>query len=183
MKEPDPLGDFKKLLLRKRLEEIVAIPTTLYFPAGIVAQLKEICEESGYTPGQLVVKALKGQIYHWDKFYQYVTTPPEKPEDFIWPEDPLFCLACASTVHFIDSFTQSVYDPIAFRQQKEHAPAEWSFSSFEEQDEVDPAAKARRAGVRWCEGAINRRCQWTGNLGIASYISVEAVARTIAIDG
>jgi hypothetical protein len=111
----------------------------LYFPAGIVAQLKEICEESGYTPGQLVVKALKGQIYHWDKFYQYVTTPPEKPEDFIWPEDPLFCLACASTVHFIDSFTQSVYDPIAFRQQKEHAPAEWSFSSFEEQDEVDPA--------------------------------------------
>ena len=39
MKEPDPLGDFKKLLLRKRLEEIVAIPATLYFPAGIVAQL------------------------------------------------------------------------------------------------------------------------------------------------
>jgi hypothetical protein len=29
-------------------------------------------------------------IYHWDKFYQYVTTPPEKPEDFIWPEDPCF---------------------------------------------------------------------------------------------
>jgi hypothetical protein len=78
-------------------------------------------------------------IYHWDKFYQYVTTPPEKPEDFIWPEDPLFCLACATTVHFIDSFTQSVYDPIAFKQQKEHAPAEWSFSSFEEQDEDDPA--------------------------------------------
>jgi hypothetical protein len=56
MKEPDPLGDFKKLLLRKRLEEIVAIPATLYFPAGIVAQLKEICEESGYTPGNLSLK-------------------------------------------------------------------------------------------------------------------------------
>jgi hypothetical protein len=56
-------------------------------------------------------------IYHWDKFYQYVTTPPEKPEAFIWPEDPLFCLACATTVHFIDSFTQSVYDPIAFKQR------------------------------------------------------------------
>lgn len=27
-------------------------------------------------------------IYHWDKFYQYVTLPPEKPEDFICPEDP-----------------------------------------------------------------------------------------------
>src|SRR5580693_5263955 len=81
MKEPDPLGDFKKLLLRKKLEEIVAMPATLYFPTGIVAQLNEICEESGYTPGQLVVRALKGQIYHWDRFYQYVTTPPEKPED------------------------------------------------------------------------------------------------------
>jgi hypothetical protein len=30
MKEPDPLGDFKKLLLRKKLEEIVAMPATLY---------------------------------------------------------------------------------------------------------------------------------------------------------
>jgi hypothetical protein len=139
MKEPDPLGDFKKLLLRKKLEEIVAMPATLYFPSGIVAQLNEICEESGYTPGQLVVRALKGQIYHWDRFYQYVTTPPEKPEDFSWPEDPMFCLACATTVHFLQSFTRSVYDPIAFKQQKEHAPAEWSFSSFEEPDEDDPA--------------------------------------------
>ena len=139
MKEPDPLGDFKKLLLRKKLEEIVAMPATLYFPTGIVAQLNEICEESGYTPGQLVVRALKGQIYHWDRFYQYVTTPPEKPEDFSWPEDPMFCLACATTVHFLQSFTRSVYDPIAFKQQKEHAPAEWSFSSLAEPDEDDPA--------------------------------------------
>jgi hypothetical protein len=129
----------KKLLLRKKLEEIVAMPATLYFPTGIVAQLNEICEESGYTPGQLVVRALKGQIYHWDRFYQYVTTPPEKPEDFSWPEDPMFCLACAATVHFLQSFTRSVYDPIAFKQQREHAPAEWSYSSFEEPDEDDPA--------------------------------------------
>jgi hypothetical protein len=66
-------------------------------------------------------------------------TTGRESEDFIWPEDPLFCLACATTVHFIDSFTQSVYNPIAFKQQKENAPAEWSFSSFEEQDEDDPA--------------------------------------------
>ena len=49
MKESDPLGDFKKLLLRKKLEEIVAMPATLYLPTGIVVQLNEICEESGYT--------------------------------------------------------------------------------------------------------------------------------------
>jgi hypothetical protein len=138
MKEPDPLGDFNKLLLKKRLEEIVTIPAALYFPAVIVAQLNEICDVSGYTPGQLVVKALKGQIYHWDRFYRYVTTPPEKPEDLICPEDPIFCLACTTTIHFLDSFTQSLYDPIAFKQQKEHARAEWSFSSFEDQDDDDP---------------------------------------------
>jgi hypothetical protein len=136
---PDPMGDFKKLFLRKKLEEIVVIPATLYFPSAIVAQLNEICDQSGFTPGQLVVRALKGQIYHWERFYLYVTTPSEKPEDFSWPEDPMFCLACVSTVHFLHSFTRSVYDPIAFKQQKEHAPAEWSFSSFEEPDEDDPA--------------------------------------------
>jgi hypothetical protein len=99
----------------------------------------EICDQSGYTPGQLVVRALKNQIYHWERFYLYVTTPSEKPEDFSWPEDPMFCLAFVSTVHFLHSFTRSVYDPIAFKQQKEHAPAEWSFSSFAEPDEDDPA--------------------------------------------
>jgi hypothetical protein len=82
MKGPTRWEISKKLLLRKRLEEIVAIPATLYFPTGIVAQLNEICDESGYTPGQLIVKALKGQIYHWDKFYQYVSTPPEKSGGF-----------------------------------------------------------------------------------------------------
>jgi hypothetical protein len=99
----------------------------------------EICDQSGYTPGQLVVRALKNQIYHWERFYLYVTTPSEKPEDFSWPEDPMFCLAFVSTVHFLHSFTRSVYDPIAFKQQKEHAPAEWSFSSLAEPDEDDPA--------------------------------------------
>ena len=70
------------------------------------------------------LKAFKGQIYHWDRFYRYVTTPPEKPEDLIWPEDPIFCLACTTTIHFLDSFTQSLYDPIAFKQLKEDAPAD-----------------------------------------------------------
>jgi hypothetical protein len=54
------MGDFKKLFLRKKLEKIVVIPATLYFPSAIVAQLNEICDQSGFTPGQLVVRALKG---------------------------------------------------------------------------------------------------------------------------
>jgi hypothetical protein len=41
--------------------------------------------------------------------------------------------------HFISSFTQSFYDPIAFKQKKEQAPPELSFCSFEEQVEGDPA--------------------------------------------
>jgi len=46
MKEPDPLGDFKKVLLRTKLEEIVAMPATLYFPTGIVAQLNEVARRA-----------------------------------------------------------------------------------------------------------------------------------------
>ena len=60
MREPDQLGDFNKLLLRKKLEEIVTIPAALYFPAVIVAQLNEIWDVSGYLPGQLVVKGFQG---------------------------------------------------------------------------------------------------------------------------
>ena len=56
---PDPMGDFKKLFLRKKLEEIVVIPATLYFPSAIVAQLNEICDQSGFTPGQPVVRTRK----------------------------------------------------------------------------------------------------------------------------
>jgi hypothetical protein len=118
MKEPDPLGDFKKLFLRKKLEEIVVIPATLYFPSAIVAQLNEICDQSGYTPGQLVVRALKGQIYHWERFYLYVTTPSGKPEDFSWPEDPMFCLAYVSTVHFLHISREAFTTPLLSSNKK-----------------------------------------------------------------
>jgi len=51
----------------RKLEQIVAILATLYFPASIVDELNEICETLGYTPEQLVVKALKGQIDYWNE--------------------------------------------------------------------------------------------------------------------
>jgi len=55
---------------------------------------------------------------HWDRFYQYVTTPPEKPEDFSWPEDPMFCLACATTVHFSTEFHAKRLRPHCFQTTK-----------------------------------------------------------------
>jgi hypothetical protein len=75
------MGDFRKLFRRKKLEEIVVIPATLYLPSAIVAQLNEICDQSGFTPGQLVG-------------------------------------ACVSTVHFLHSFTRSVYDPLLSSNNK-----------------------------------------------------------------
>jgi hypothetical protein len=137
--ETDPSESDPRSAQKRMLEQIVVIPATFYFPACIVAELKEICEVLGYTAEQLVIEALKDQIDHWDEFYQYVNTPPEKPEDFVWPEDPLFCLACVATVHFINSFTRCFHNPVAFEQLEEHAPAEWSFRAFEEQDDLDPA--------------------------------------------
>ncbi len=120
---------------RRMLEQIVALPATLFFPTKIVAQLHEICRMLGYTPAELVVKALKDQLNCWDKFYRDVNAPPEKPEDFTWPDDPLSCLASAATIHFINSFRRCIHNAVAFAQLKENAPAEWSFRSFEERDE------------------------------------------------
>ena len=71
----------------------------------------------GYTPKELVVEALE-QIDQWDEFFHYVDTPPVTPDDFIWPTDPLFCLACVTTVHFINSFRQCFHHPLAFAQLK-----------------------------------------------------------------
>ncbi len=121
------------------LEQIVALPATLYFPSDIVLQLNEACVVLGYTPEELVVEALKGQVERWDEFFQYVSTPPARPADLIWPTDPLFCLACVATVHFINTFRQCFRDPVAFAQLKAEAPIEWSFASLEELDEPDPA--------------------------------------------
>ena len=57
------------------LERIVAIPATLYLPSSIiVAELNEIGEILGYTPEQLVIEALRGQIDYWNEFYEYVMT-------------------------------------------------------------------------------------------------------------
>ena len=137
--EIDPEESDSRVARKRMLEQIVAIPATLYFPASIVDELNEICETLGYTPEQLVIKALKGQIDYWNDFYEYVTTLPIKSEDFVWPKDPVFCLACVATVHIIDSFTRCSHDPFAFAQLKEHAPTEWSFSSLEEGEEIDDA--------------------------------------------
>ena len=58
----------KKLLLRKKLEEIVAMPATLYFPTGIVAQLNEFARRAGTPLANLSLELSKGQIYHWDEW-------------------------------------------------------------------------------------------------------------------
>jgi hypothetical protein len=79
--EIDPEASQKRMLT-----QIVAIPATLYFPTSIVDELNEICERLGYTPEQLVIEALKGQIDYWNEFYEHVMTLPVKPEDFVWPD-------------------------------------------------------------------------------------------------
>jgi hypothetical protein len=120
------------------LTQIVAIPATLYFPTSIVAELNEICDRLGYTPERLVIEALKGQIDYWNDCYEQMTLPVE-PEDLVWPKDPVFCLACVTTIHIISSIAPCSHDPVAFAQLKEEAPSEWSFSSLEEHEQIDDA--------------------------------------------
>src|SRR6478736_2194248 len=137
--EIDPKASDSLVAQKRLLEQIVATPATLYLPAGIVAELNELCESLGYTPEQLVIEALKGQIDYWNEFYDHVMTLPVEPEDFVWHKDPVFCLACVTTVHIINSFNRCSHDPVAFAQLKADAPTEWSFSSLEEGEEIDDA--------------------------------------------
>jgi hypothetical protein len=137
--EIDPEASDSRVDQKRMLTQIVAIPATLYFPTSIVAELNEICKSLGYTPEQLVIEALKGQIDYWNEFYDHVMTLPVEPEDFVWHKDPVFCLACVTTVHIINSFTRRSHDPVAFAQLKEEAPSEWSFSSLEEDEQIDDA--------------------------------------------
>jgi hypothetical protein len=88
-----------RLAQKQMLEQIVAIPATLYLPTSIVDELNEICATLGYTPEQLVIEALRGQIDYWNEFYEHVMTLPVEPQDLGWPKDPVFCLACVTTVH------------------------------------------------------------------------------------
>ena len=135
----DPEASDCRVAPKRLLEQIVTTPATLYFPTSIVAELNEICETLGYTPKQLVIEALRGQIEYWNEFYEYATTLPVEPEDLVWPKDPVFCLACVTTAHIINNFARCSHDPAAFAQLKADAPTEWSFSSLEEGEEIDNA--------------------------------------------
>ena len=81
--ETDPEESDSRVAKKRMLDQIVIIPATLYFPTSIVAELNEICESLGYTPEQLVIEALKGQIDHWNEFYEQVMTLPIDPEDLL----------------------------------------------------------------------------------------------------
>jgi hypothetical protein len=137
--QTDPEESNSGVARKRMLEQIIAIPATLYFPTSIATELNELCESLGYTPEQLVIEALKGQIDCWNEFYDHVMTLSVEPEDLVRLKDPVFCLACVATVHIIDSFTRCSHDPVAFAQLKDHAPSEWSFSSLEEDEEIDDA--------------------------------------------
>jgi len=123
--QSDPEQSNSRVGQKRMLEQIVAIPATLYFPTSIVTELNEICQSLGYTPEQLVIEVLEGQIDYWNELYDHVMTLPVEPEDFVWHKDPVYCLACVTTVHIINSFTRCSHEPVAFAQLKEEALIEW----------------------------------------------------------
>ena len=137
--QTDPEESDSRVAQRRMLEQIVAIPAILYLPSSIVAELNEICETLGYTPEQLVIEALRGQIDYWNEFYKCVITLPVRPQDIVWPKDPVLCLACVTTLHIIKNFTRCSQDSVAFAQLKADSPTKWSFGSLEEGEEIDVA--------------------------------------------
>jgi hypothetical protein len=119
--------------------QIIHIPGVLYFPPKVLGQLKEFCEYNECTPGELVVGALKLQLPRWDDFYEFVMTPLKPGEPEVWPEDPMFALACVAFLHFARLFIKMMEDPDAIdatlEQLKRDAPADWSFRSPESKDD------------------------------------------------
>ena len=87
--QTDPEESNSRVAQKRMLEQIVAIPATLYLPSSVVAELNEICQTLGYTPEQLVIEALRDPIDYWNEFYEYVMTLPVEPQDLGWPEDPV----------------------------------------------------------------------------------------------
>jgi hypothetical protein len=123
--------------------KFLQIPGVLYFPSKIVKDLEEIREYNEYTYGQIVAWALKMQLPRWNKFYKFVMTPHKPGEPIVWPENPMFALACVAFVHGIRTFNKMMKDPDAIdatlEQLKKDAPADWSFRSLEELDDDDQA--------------------------------------------
>jgi hypothetical protein len=119
--------------------QIMQIPGVLYFPPKVLGDLHKFLEYNECTPGELVVGALKRQLPRWDEFYEFVTTPLKPGEPEVWPEDPLFALACVAFLHWIRTFHKLMEDPDAMdatlEQLKKDAPADWVFSSPEADDD------------------------------------------------
>jgi hypothetical protein len=138
MKDPDSRQSARLLERQLAYTELAKIPAVLYFPPEVLDQLNELCELRGLEPGQLIAEAFKSQSGRWDAFYKEVLTPLAPGESEVWPEDPLYCLACVTMLHFITLFIEMVQHPVAFEELKAQAPADWSFSSGEE-DEDDQA--------------------------------------------
>jgi len=134
----DPEAYDQKLLAR--LLDGITIPAVLYFPRAILGQLNELCQLRGLTPDQLIVEAIKSQDARFEEFIQEVMTPLKPGEPEIWPEDPLYVLACVLTIHLFRVLHKKLDDPAGFEEFKKNAPSQWSFSSLEEpDDDPDPA--------------------------------------------
>jgi hypothetical protein len=124
--------------------QILHIPGVLYFPPKLLEVLHAFLEYNEFTPGQLVAGALKMQLPRWKQFYKFVMTPLKQGEPVVWPEDPMFALACVALVHWTRTFHKIMEDPAnidaTLEQLKKDAPADWSFNSIEELEDDDDQA-------------------------------------------
>jgi len=122
MKRPNHRKLSQRIEQELRTHELVSMPAVLYFPPDVLDQLNELCELCQLTPVQLIALAFRSQDNRWDEFADEVLTPCKPGETVVWPEDPLYALACVAMVHFVRTFVIMVEDPVAFEELKTHAP-------------------------------------------------------------
>ena len=90
-----------------------------------------------WTPSRLVHEAVKSQYARWDELSKLVMTPLKEGEVEMWPEHPLCALACMILHNAMQRFIKAHKDPVGFEEENKKAPAEWSFSSGDEDDSAD----------------------------------------------
>jgi hypothetical protein len=124
---------------QQKLDAVTRTPAILYFPPEVLVRLNALCVELDCSPLELIREAFKPQRDRWEEFVEEVMTPIKPWETEVWPDDPMYTLACVTMTQIMRNLIRITEDPVGFEEQRKHAPPQWAFRSIEEQHEDDQA--------------------------------------------
>ena len=125
-----------QFLGQQKLDAVTRTPAILYFPPEVLERLNALCVEFRCSPLELIMEAFKPQQDRWEEFVEEVMAPVKSWETKVWPEDPMFALACVSMNQIMRNLIRITEDPAGFEEQRKQAPSQWAFRSIEELERI-----------------------------------------------